>query len=178
MSAKQPTVAEFMTLLPASADEDLLLADAEERMRLDNIRHLVVVGDGHIVGVLSSRDIGLALSMPGSDPKKLKVKDAMSEQPFVCRPDSTLAEVCLMMEAHRWGCAIVVDHDEVVGVFTTTDALRAVRALATGQMAVPAVMPDHLPPIDPGPRRKFMLRKHKPIEVGQQQAFNAGQPGV
>lgn len=178
MSANQPTVSEFMTLLPASADEDLLLADAEQRMALDNIRHLVVVGDGHIVGVLSSRDIGLALSMPGVDPKKLKVKDAMSEQPFVCRPDATLAEVCLTMEAHRWGCAIVVDHDEVVGVFTTTDALRAVRALSTGQTAVPAVMPDHLPPLDPGPRRKFMLRKHKPIDVGHQSAFNAGQPGV
>lgn len=174
MSAKQPTVSEYMTLMPASADEDLMLADAEQRMSLDNIRHLVVVGDGHIVGVLSSRDIGLALSMPGVDAKKLKVKDAMSEQPFVVRPDATLAEVCLTMEAHRWGCAIVVDQDEVIGVFTTTDALRAVRALATGQAAVPATKPDHLAPIEPGPRRKFMLRKHKPIVVGAQSAFNAG----
>jgi len=174
MSAKQPTVSEYMTSMPASADEDLMLADAEQRMSLDHIRHLVVVGDGHIVGVLSSRDIGLALSMPGVDAKKLKVKDAMSEQPFVVAPDALLADVCLTMEAHRWGCAIVVEHDEVVGVFTTTDALRAVRALATGVPAVPAMRPVHLPPTEPGPRRKFMLRTHKPIDVGHMSAFNAG----
>jgi hypothetical protein len=68
----------------------------------------------------------------------------------------------------------VVHEDEVVGVFTTTDALRAVRALATGEPAAPAVKPDHLPPTEPGPRRKFMLRKHRPITTGAQQAFNAG----
>jgi acetoin utilization protein AcuB len=174
MSAKQPTVSEYMTLMPASADEDLRLEDAEQRMSLDNIRHLVVVKDGHAVGVLSSRDISLALSMPGVDRKKIKVSEAMSEQPYVCRPDSTLAEVCLTMEAHRWGCALIVDNEEVVGIFTTTDALRAVRALATGHEAAPATKPDHLPPTEPGPRRKFMLRKHRPLSVGSPSAFNAG----
>jgi CBS domain-containing protein len=174
MSAKQPTVSEYMTSMPASADEDLLLADAEQRMSVDNIRHLVVVSEGHVVGVLSSRDISLALSMRGADAKKLKVRDAMSEQPFVCSPDATLAEVCLTMEAHRWGCAIVVDKNDVVGVFTTTDALRAVRALATGHPAAPAVKPDHLPPAEPGPRTKLILRKHKPIRVGAQRAFSTG----
>ncbi len=29
------------------------------------------------------------------------------------------------MAAHKYGCAVVLDHHKVVGVFTTIDALRA-----------------------------------------------------
>jgi acetoin utilization protein AcuB len=172
----EPTVAEYMTKIPASADHGLLLADAEERMNIDNIRHLVVLGDGNIVGVLSNRDISVALAVPGVDRKKLTVRDAMSEQPYMCPQDTPISEVARVMEAHRWGCAVVVDGDEAVGVFTTTDALRALRALATGKPAEPAVKPTHLPPVETGAPRVFHLRHHKPISLGTAGVFNT-RPG-
>jgi acetoin utilization protein AcuB len=163
MSTNDLTVAQYMTAMPASADEGLLLADAEERMGLDNIRHLIVLSGSHVTGVLSNRDISVALASPGADRKKMIVRDAMSEQPYVCTPTTPLHEVAHAMEAHRWGCAIVVDGDEVVGIFTTTDALRALRAMLTGKPAEPAVKPRHLPPTEPELPRRFHLHKHRPI---------------
>lgn len=162
----EPTVSEYMTTTPASTDEDLLLRDAEQRMSQDNIRHLVVVRDTHLVGVLSNRDIAVTLATPGIDAKGLLVRDAMTEQPYVCGPTTPISEVALQMETHRWGCAIVVEGDEILGVFTTTDALRALRALATGKVAEPAVTPSHLPPTEPTAPRRFHLRRHAPIRVG------------
>jgi len=166
MATTEPTVAQFMTHTPASADEGLLLADAQERMFIDNIRHLVVQRGGHLTGVLSSRDVTLALSLPGVDTKTITVREAMSPHPFVCPPTAPISEVAHQMEAHRYGCAIVVEGDEVIGMFTTTDALRALRELATGSPAEPALHPDHLPPVEPAHARPYRLRRHAPIATG------------
>ncbi len=175
MNANEPTVSRYMTHDPATVDEDLLVGDAQERMAMDNIRHLVVVDKaGLVVGVVSSGDIALAATLPGADPKKLKVRDAMSDNPFVCGPDVLISEVALAMEAHRWGCAIVLEGDEVIGVFTNTDALRALRELATGMAAAPAVHPTHLPPIGPTSARKLRVRHRHSVDAGTTQVFNAG----
>ncbi len=171
MSTTELTVAQYMTAMPASADEELLLADAEQRMALDNIRHLVVLKGTQVSGLLSNRDIAVALATKGADPKKMLVRDAMSEQPHVCEPNTPIHVVAHEMEAHRWGCAIIVEGDAVVGVFTTTDALRALRALATGKPAEPAVKPTHLPPTEHQPPRRFHLHRHRPI-TGNVGLFN------
>jgi acetoin utilization protein AcuB len=160
----EPSVAQFMTHDPASADEGLRLSDAQERMFMDNIRHLVVRRGDHLSGVLSSRDIALALALPGVDPETITVRDAMSSQPYVCAPDTPISEVAREMEAHRYGCAIVIEGDDVLGVFTTTDALRALRQLATGEIAEPQIHADHLAPTSPAHARPFRLRSHRPID--------------
>jgi acetoin utilization protein AcuB len=167
-----PFVSQFMTSDPASTDDGLLLSDAQQRMFMDNIRHLVVQKDGHVVGVLSTRDVALALALPGAHHERLTVRDAMSTVPYVCKPDTPIAEVALEMESHRYGCAIIVESDEVIGVFTTTDALRALRQLATGRIAEPAVKPLHLPPDEPEHARPFRLRRHRPINGGSGSLFN------
>lgn len=168
----EPTVAQFMTEMPATADEGLRLADAQERMFIDHIRHLVVTKDGHATGILSSRDAAMALSLKGVDAKTLTVGDAMSRSPYACAPTTPISEVAHTMEAHRWGCALVTEGDEVIGVFTTTDALRALRQFATGKPAEPAAKPEHLPPTEPSHARPFRLRKHAPIDTGSGRVFN------
>jgi acetoin utilization protein AcuB len=174
MDATEPTVAKFMTQQPATADQDLLLADAQQRMSLDKIRHLVVVDrDGLVVGVLSNGDVTLSLSLPDANPKKLCVRDAMSDNPYVCGPTAPISEVALAMEAHRWGCAIVLEGDEVVGIFTTTDALRALRELASGVPAVAAANPAHLPTLHASPR-PIRMRHHHKVDTGTTGIFNAG----
>ena len=139
-----PTVGAFMTFTPCTADEGLSLVDAQDRMNANNIRHLLVTRNDHLVGVLSSRDITFALSLPGVKPEKLTVFHAMTTAPFTCGPNAVLAEVCKEMEQHRYGCAVIVDDGLVIGIFTTTDALRAVRALATGEKVEPMIKPTHI----------------------------------
>ena len=163
-AAIQPTVAQFMTDEPIGVDRGLPLSDANERMFINNIRHLVVVDRDHVIGVLSTRDVAVALSM-ASNPAKLTVFDAMVREPYVCAPGTRLSEVVFEMEKHRYGCAIVVEGDELIGVFTTTDALRAVRALIEGRSVEPA-KPPHANAEHPAvhAERRVRLGKLKPIE--------------
>lgn len=136
-----------MTTEPCTVDEGLSLADAQDRMSANNIRHLLVSRDGRLVGVLSSRDVSFASSLPGVEAEKIQVGEAMSKAVYSCSKDAPLHEVAWQMEGHRWGCAVVLDGDTVVGIFTTTDALRALRQVVTGEMAEPAVTPTHRPEI-------------------------------
>jgi len=139
-----PVVGDFMTLTPCTADEGLSILDAQDRMNANNIRHLLVTRNDHLVGVLSSRDVDFALSLPGVVAERLSVFQAMTTAPFTCGPKASLAAVCQEMEAHRYGCTIIVDDGLVVGIFTTTDALRAVRSLATGEPVERMVNPSHV----------------------------------
>lgn len=164
-----------MTSEPATADIGITLADAQDRMARNNIRHLVAVEDGRIAGVVSSRDIAIALGVKGTSRRDLIVADAMSDFPYVCRATTPLAEVAEKMEQHRWGCVIVVDDDQdvAVGIFTTTDALRAVRSLVSGTPVERMVTPNHLPPTEPQPRRPLRLRHLRPLPGGGGRLFDA-----
>lgn len=80
---------------------------------------------GHVVGIVSERDIALLCGLPSVDPAKVAVEDAMSEQVCSVGAETPLDEVAATMAAHRYGAALVVGKgDRVVGVFTTVDALR------------------------------------------------------
>lgn len=152
-----------MTYTPCTADEGLSILDAQDRMNANNIRHLLITRNDHLVGVVSSRDITFALSLPGVKPEKVTVFQAMTAAPFTCGPRASLAEVCKEMEAHRYGCAVIVDDGLVTGIFTTTDALRAVRALATGEAVEPMVKPTHIveqPKVRPHIEHSYRLGEH------------------
>lgn len=120
-----PTVADYMTKAPHTIGADQPLREAERRMHEFRVRHLPVLAGGRLVGLLSDRDIALVASLPNVDVESLKVSDAMSQDPYAVTSNAPLDEVAETMARHRYGSAVVVDGGEVKGVFTTTDALRA-----------------------------------------------------
>lgn len=146
-----------MTTDPCTVNADLSLVDAQDRMAVNNIRHLLVEHGGRLAGLVSARDIGLAPT-PGDDPSKVSVKSIMSERVYTCAPNDSLSDVAHEMEAHRFGCAVVVDQDTVVGIFTTTDALRALRQVLAGETVPRAVTPTHK--IDTHPRSRDLTHHH------------------
>src|SRR5512139_3073111 len=118
-------VQKHMTLSPQVISSGHTLAQARQVMRERNIRHLPVVDDGRLVGVVSQRDLYILETLKGVDPAAETVKEAMSPEPFAVRPEAPLDEVALAMAEHKYGSAVVVDQGVVVGLFTTVDALRA-----------------------------------------------------
>lgn len=127
MSMHILTVRQFMTPSPETIAPDLTLAQARERMFHLSARHLPVVESGELVGILSDRDIALVEGV-GNDLTRLAVRQAMTLQPFTCGPEAHLHAVAAEMAAHKYGSAVVVDREHpghVLGLFTTTDALRA-----------------------------------------------------
>lgn len=98
------------------------LADARRLMRLHGVRHLPVMDDGALVGILSDRDLGRMESFAALA-TDLRVADAMTPNPYVVAPEMPLEEVVQVMYANRYGSAIVAREERVLGIFTSTDAL-------------------------------------------------------
>lgn len=118
---------------PHTIGDDQPLAAARERMHALNVRHLAVLHGGHLVGIISSRDIALVESLPGTDLSVVVVSEAMTAEPWTVTPASELSMVASEMAQRRIGTALVVEaegSDALLGVFTTTDALRALAAFA------------------------------------------------
>jgi acetoin utilization protein AcuB len=120
-----PSVADYMTPGPYFVGPFEPLPKAHQIMREHGIRHLPVVADGTLVGILSDRDINLVQTLAHARPEEITVEDAMTSDPYVVSPDAPLNHVARVMQQRRIGSAIVVDHGGVAGVFTLTDALQA-----------------------------------------------------
>jgi acetoin utilization protein AcuB len=118
----------YMTPMPETIDERTSLSDAKDRMFSLGVHHLPVLHDGKLTGILSHRDIAVAESLTSTSPTKILVGDVMTSIVFSCGPNAHVEAVAREMAAHHYGSAIVVEPahpTQVVGVFTTTDALRA-----------------------------------------------------
>ncbi len=121
-------VRQYMTTMPETIEEDLELGDAKIRMFEHGIHHLPVVRDGQLIGILSARDIAVAEALTVMDPQHIPVSRIMTQVAFTCGPNAHVEAVAREMAAHHYGSAVVVDREHpshIVGVFTTTDALRA-----------------------------------------------------
>src|SRR5262245_50968853 len=119
------TVRSYMTAAPRTIGPDQTLADAHALMRGHRIRHLPVIRDGMVVGIVTQRDLMLIESLPDVKPSEVPVEDAMTREVFVVAPRTPIAEVAATMAERRLGSAVVMDKNAVVGMFTVTDACRA-----------------------------------------------------
>jgi acetoin utilization protein AcuB len=122
---KTVPITAYMTHYPLSIGSDQTAATARALMKKHAIRHLPVLDGGHIVGLLSERDLDLVETLKDVDPAKVAVEEAMSQNPYVVPPTKSLGEVVREMARHKYGAAVVAEGPKVVGVFTTIDALNA-----------------------------------------------------
>ncbi len=129
------TIQRFMTPAPHTISTHQTLAEAHQAMRERGVRHLPVIQDGKLVGVVSQRDLYLLETLRGVDVSRELVEEAMSDEPFVVGPDTSLVEVAEAMAARKHGSALIVENEAVVGIFTSTDALRALVVLLRGSGA-------------------------------------------
>jgi len=134
---RNPQVIAFMTPFPHSIDIDASLAQARRMMREGNFRHLPVTAGGDIVGVVTDRDIKLLLGPDFGNPdeRELKVHDAYIDKPCVVPASTPVATVARTMTEHHIGSAIVTKNDKLVGIFTVTDACRALAEILHGHPA-------------------------------------------
>ena len=131
---RNPQFIGFMTPFPYSIDVDAPLAEAHALMRNHHFRHLPVTSAQAIVGILTDRDINLVLGADFGNPgeRELRVRDAYVERPCVVPASTPVANVARTMAENRLGAAIVTKHDKLVGIFTVTDACRALAEVLEG----------------------------------------------
>lgn len=121
-----PSIQAVMTTFPWSIEADWALRRARHMMAEHDVRHLPVVREGKLVGVLTDRDLKRALDpdigLPPED--ELFVDDVMVHDPYVVETTVPLDDVLLAMAEEHIGSALVVKDAKLVGVFTANDACR------------------------------------------------------
>jgi acetoin utilization protein AcuB len=99
-------------------------------------RHLLVLKEGRLVGILSDRDLKRTMD-PARSKKRLLcvgglffllepilVREIMTRNPVTVAPDATAQEAAAIMVAERFGALPVERKGEIVGIVTETDLLR------------------------------------------------------
>lgn len=120
-----PQIQKYMTTTPHAINAAASLEEAQKVMDRHGIRHLPVIRAGKTFGLISDRDIRSILAFAGANPKELVVGDVCTDEPYITKPDAPINEVASRMAEFRLGSAIVVDNGKLVGIFTVTDACRA-----------------------------------------------------
>ena len=130
-----PSIMNYMTVAPLSIGSDQNIDEAHKIMQGNRIRHLPVMLDGKISGMISDRDIKLALSLRGVDSSKTKVEEISSNDVFIVKSDAKLDDVVKTMADKKVGSVLIVDNNKLVGIFTTIDALMALHELLQTRLA-------------------------------------------
>lgn len=126
-------VSEFMTSGPYSIGPHEPLPNALSLMREHDLRHLPVWEHGKLVGIVSKRDVDFVQALVPEPRDVVTVEDAMTPEPYAPSPDTPLVEVVRVMADRKIGSAVVVDAGRIVGVFTVSDAMRALVDLLEGK---------------------------------------------
>jgi acetoin utilization protein AcuB len=127
-------VEDWMTKEPITIQYDHRIGDALRLMYELDIRHLPVLEDGKLVGIVSDRDIRQLFGRAGGTSRnraeeerylRLPVGEVMSARPVTVKADVPVGEAIKRMIEHKFGALPVVDLDgRVLGIFTELDALR------------------------------------------------------
>jgi CBS domain-containing protein/ribosome-associated translation inhibitor RaiA len=112
---------EIMTTDVVQIGPDESADAAWARMESEDIRHLVVMENGKLLGVVSQRDLGGAQGAQTRAGKS--VRDLMAAQPAVAKPRTTLRQAANLMHGRLIGSLPVVDDGKLVGIVTATDVL-------------------------------------------------------
>jgi acetoin utilization protein AcuB len=121
-------VEQDMTDYPLLATPRTTASEALESMDRTQVRHLPVVEDGKIVGVVSDRDLRQVELV--ADSAEILVADVMTRDPYCVAVGTPLSEVAAQMARRKYGCTVVLNRQgSVVGIFTTTDGMRLLSEL-------------------------------------------------
>ena len=134
--AQNLTVAQIMQHDLVSIDVDATLQEAQAVLAQNGIHHLLVYNHGHLVGVLSDRDVLVHLSPflgtlaeQTRDLRTLhrRVYQIATYHPTTIRPDTSVLQAAALLLSHGFSSLPVIDAEgTVVGMVTTRDLLRGI----------------------------------------------------
>ena len=125
-------VADRMVRDVVSLDEGEKLRSALELFQKHHIRHLPVLKDGKLVGILSDRDLMRATpsSISGAGMEDFdRVVDSttlaqiMTRNPYCVTPSTRLKDAVKVLHDRKHGALLVVEGERLVGLISATDML-------------------------------------------------------
>jgi CBS domain-containing protein len=139
-------IAQCMTADPVTVAPEDTLHSALALMDELGVRHLPVVAEGRLVGILSDRDLlestGAGILGPDPEASNGTVGTLMHADPVTAAPDDFIVSAVTELSVHGIGCLPVVDAGRLVGIVTETDFLRLVALLGASGFAPPGLDPE------------------------------------
>lgn len=129
---------DLMTIDPETVSQDTPLREVVAAMNRANIRQVLVVDGKKLVGIVTDRDIRLAVNSPLTTEEPLErlellnehtAVDCMTANPRTVTPDTPIHKVAQLMSMYKFGALPVVDNEELVGIITVTDLLNQMALL-------------------------------------------------
>ncbi len=102
------------------------LADAVKTMAEHDLGSMLVMDHGDLVGILTFREVILALHGHGGALGNATVRSAMDDHPITCSPDTELDEVRRMMLERHARYLPVLNKRDLMGVVSFYDVAKAV----------------------------------------------------
>lgn len=113
----------LMKRYPLTIAADETIGIAIQTMLWHGIRHLPVLDEQRLVGVVSNHDLAWYRARVGANANAQSVREAMHADPRTAGPDESLTEAAARMAEHRIGCLPIVENGMLVSMVTTTDIL-------------------------------------------------------
>lgn len=123
------TVADVMVTPVVTSTPDAIANSARRLLRRSRIRHLPVLDQGLLVGIVSDRDLARASS------DLTPLRDLMTPTVFVAAPSTPLRQVARRFRERHFGAMPVMQGREIVGIVSVVDVLAALGEIAPGREA-------------------------------------------
>lgn len=126
------TVNDLMTIDPQTVSPDTSLRHVIELMKREGCRQLPILDDGKLVGIITDRDVRLALNSPLSVRvrevneqllDRLTAQSCMTPDPLTVAPTTPAYRAAELLSLYKFGALPVVDGEVLVGIITVTDFL-------------------------------------------------------
>ena len=126
------TVNDMMTVVPDTRSSTTPLRDIIGMMKAEGYRHLPIVDNGKLVGIITDRDIRLVMNSPmvlherRQDEQLIDTVTAeacMTANPVTVTPDTPAYRAAEMLSIYKFGALPIVDDEKLVGIITVTDFL-------------------------------------------------------
>ncbi|MGD9894587.1 MAG: CBS and ACT domain-containing protein [Dehalococcoidia bacterium] len=115
-----------MTAAPTTVPPNATVEEATAVMRHGRFRHLPVVSDGVLVGVVSERDLHAGDHIvPDELHRGRPVRSTMVHDVITIGPDDPVEQAARLMLENKVGCLPVMEDGRLTGIITEADIFRA-----------------------------------------------------
>jgi len=140
---EKTNVGDWMTVKPITIEEDTSIMEAIHLLKEKNIRRLPVMRGGKIAGVVTEKMLltftpGKSTSLDAWEAhyllSKTPVKEAMNPRPHTVTPATPVREAAKLLHDRKLnGVLVTNEKGDLLGIFTTTNALEALVASANAR---------------------------------------------
>src|SRR5436309_15048656 len=105
---------------------DATVYEAIEQMAQKGVGALLVMEGQRLVGIVSERDYARKVILQGKSSWDTPIREIMTDKVFYVRPEQTVEDCMALMTARRIRHLPVLEDDQVIGVVSIGDLVKAV----------------------------------------------------